>query len=75
MPVTRAVFYINFRVPINGAPPPSSLHRVLIEKDALFTESSFSYLSEFPVIGLPMTLNRASGESCPSLEPSQVPGR
>jgi len=43
-------------------PPPGSLHRVPIEKDDLFTESSFSYLSEFPVIGLPMFLNKASVE-------------
>jgi hypothetical protein len=58
----RAFYYINFRVPSNGAPPPGSLHRVPIEKDALFTEPSFNYLLEFMVIGLPMILNRATVE-------------
>jgi len=44
------------------SPPPGSLHKVPIEKDALFTEPSFNYLSEILVNGLPMILNRATVE-------------
>jgi hypothetical protein len=45
-PFTRA-FYINFRVPSNGALLSGLLHRVPIEKDAPFMEPSFNYL-RFP---------------------------
>jgi hypothetical protein len=59
MPVTRGS--INFRVPNIGTPPPGSLHRVPIEKDAPFMEPS-NYLSEFLVNGPSMILNRAPME-------------
>jgi hypothetical protein len=68
MPATRALFYINFRVPSNGALPPGSLHRVPIEKDAIFTEPSFNYLSEYPVNEPPMILNRAPVEKVAHLQ-------
>ena len=48
--------------------PPGSLHRVPILKDAPFTKPSFNYLSEFPVNGLPMILNRAPVEKGAHLE-------
>jgi len=41
----QSLFYITFRVPSKGAPPPPAP----IERDAPFPEPSFSYLSEFPV--------------------------
>jgi len=49
MPVTRAFLYITFKVPNKGNPPPGSLHRGHIERDALFPDPSFNYLSGFLV--------------------------
>ena len=55
--------FITFRALSKGAPPPpGSPNRGPIERDALFPEPSFSYLSEFPVNGPPMILNRAPVE-------------
>jgi len=59
MPVTRAFFYISFRVPSKGDPLPGSLHRAPIEKDAPIPVPPFNYLSEFLVNGPPKILNRA----------------
>ena len=60
--LANRAFYINFRVPSNGASLSGSLHRAPIEKDALFMDPSFNYLSEFPVIGPPMILDRTPVE-------------
>jgi len=49
MPVTRAFFYITFRVPIKGVPPLGSLHRAPIERGAPFPEPFFNCLLEFLV--------------------------
>jgi len=49
MPIIRAFLYITFRVPNKGNPPPSSPQRAHIERDALFPEPSFNYLSGFLV--------------------------
>jgi hypothetical protein len=49
------------KIPTNK-PPPVSLHRVPIERDALFPEPPFNYLSEFLVNGPPMILSRTPVE-------------
>jgi len=77
MPVTRAFFYISFRVPSKGDPFPGSLDRAPIERDAPIPEPPFNYLSEFLVNGppnIPNILNRAPVEKgATSPEPSQGP--
>jgi len=60
--------YITFRVPSKGAPFPGSPNRAPIEGDAPFPDPPFNYLSEFPVNGLSMILNRAPVEKSASLQ-------
>jgi hypothetical protein len=45
-PITRAFFYVSFRVPSKGAPPPGSHLRAPIQRDAPFPEPSFTCLSK-----------------------------
>jgi hypothetical protein len=54
--------FITFRALSKGAPPPCSFNRAPIDRDALFLEPSFNYLSEFPVNETPVILNRAPVE-------------
>jgi hypothetical protein len=54
--------FVTFRVPSKGASPPGSPHRAPTERDALFTEPPFNYLSEFPVNGPTTILDRDSVE-------------
>jgi len=60
VPVTRAFFYINFRVPRNGAPsrfPSQSANR-----ERCSVHGALLQLSELPVNGPPMILNGAPVE-------------
>jgi hypothetical protein len=54
MPITRAFFYISFRVPSKGALPPGSSLRAPIERDAVFPEPSVTCLSKYPVKDSPL---------------------
>jgi hypothetical protein len=54
--------FITFRTLSKGAPPPGSQNRAPTERDATFPEPPFNYLSEFPVNGPPVILNRAPVE-------------
>ena len=55
--------FITFRALSKGAPPPpGSPNRAPIEKDAPFPEPPFNYLSELPVNGPSLILNRAPVE-------------
>jgi len=46
--------FVNFRTPSKGAPPPGSPNTAPMERDALFPEPLYNYLSQFPVNGPPM---------------------
>jgi len=54
--------FITFRVLRKGNPLPGSPNRAPVETDAPFQEPPFNYLSEFPVKGPPMILNRTPME-------------
>jgi hypothetical protein len=75
MLITRAFLYITFRVPVKEPPTPGSPHRAPIERDALFPEPSFNYLS-FPGEWTPLHLHfslRVPGKLLPLHVPQQGP--
>jgi len=70
--ISRAFFYISFRVPRKGALLPGSPGRASISRDALFSGPSCTYLSNALVKEPPSRFPQQGpyGESCPFPEPS-----
>ena len=62
MPVTRAAFYLTFRVPSKEAPPLQIPFTVHPWREMPRFQSSLSTLSQFSVSGLPKILTRAPME-------------
>jgi len=70
--VSRAFFYLSFRVPSKGALLPGSPGRAPIARDTLFPGPSFTYLSNALVQEPPSRFPQQGpyGEGCPFPEPS-----
>ena len=70
--ISRAFFYMSFRVPSKGALLPGSPGRAPIARDGLFPGPSFTYLSNALVKKPPSIFPQQDlyGESCPFPEPS-----